>query len=419
MSKTKLIILSHWLEIGGAERSLIGFLRSIDYDRFDVDLFLCRHSGELMGMIPPEVNLLPEDEQTASVAKPFRFLLSDVFRYRNVITARLTAKLKSRLFDMRDKSGKDPMTETFYVYSGLYRSVAPIGGGKKYDCAVSYLTPHHLALHKVDAKKKFAWIHTDYSNVAIDVKREYEMWSRFDHIISISDSCTASFLKIFPSLEPKIRLMENIVHPEAIRDEAEKISAEEVGAEIGKTENETVICTVGRFSPPKNMEAIPEICFHLKKNGCGNVKWMIIGFGGLEEQVRENIRKFGVEDNVRLLGKKVNPYPYIKACDIYVQPSKYEGKAVSVREAQILGRPVVITDYETAASQITDMEDGLIAPMSAEGCAEKILLLIKDKELREKLRENCMKNDYGNLDAIRVFYDLCNEDAAPAAGAVE
>ena len=77
-----------------------------------------------------------------------------------------------------------------------------------------------------------------------------------------------------------------------------------------------------------------------------------------------------MQERVIILGKKNNPYPYMRACDLYVQPSRYEGKAVTVREAQLLGKPVVITNYATSASQLEDGADGVIVPMDNAGCAE-------------------------------------------------
>ena len=66
--------------------------------------------------------------------------------------------------------------------------------------------------------------------------------------------------------------------------------------------------------------------------------------------IHDKIKESGMEDEVIILGKKANPYPYIKKCDIYIQPSRYEGKAVTVLEAQMLGKPVVITDFPSSDS---------------------------------------------------------------------
>ena len=107
--------------------------------------------------------------------------------------------------------------------------------------------------------------------------------------------------------------------------------------------------------------------------------------------IHDKIKESGMEDEVIILGKKANPYPYIKKCDIYIQPSRYEGKAVTVLEAQMLGKPVVITDFPSSDSQLEDGIDGVIVPLDDSGCADGIVEVIQDRELRIKLVENCQK----------------------------
>lgn len=116
-----------------------------------------------------------------------------------------------------------------------------------------------------------------------------------------------------------------------------------------------------------------------------------------------------MQKNVILLGKKENPYPYMNACDIYVQPSRYEGKAVTVREAQTLAKPVVITNFPTSKSQLEDGVDGIIVPMDNEGCAKGIMSLIDDKELQQKLINNCKSRDYSNKQEIEKLYKIIEE----------
>ena len=113
-----------------------------------------------------------------------------------------------------------------------------------------------------------------------------------------------------------------------------------------------------------------------------------------------------MEDRVILLGKKDNPYPYIAACDIYVQPSRYEGKSVTVREAQILGKPAVITNYATSASQLENGVDGVIVPMDNESCARGIADLLNNPEKMNELVTNCRMNDYSNAGEIYKLVSL-------------
>ena len=143
----------------------------------------------------------------------------------------------------------------------------------------------------------------------------------------------------------------------------------------------------------------------MKEKGC-NFKWYLIGFGPDEELIRAKIKENNVEDTMIILGKKTNPYPYMAACDVYAQPSRYEGKAVTVREAQMLGKPVLITAYETAPSQVEDDFDGVICPMGTENVADALIALLADKEKRELLGRNCLSRDYSNAHNIDTLYDF-------------
>ncbi len=168
------------------------------------------------------------------------------------------------------------------------------------------------------------------------------------------------------------------------------------------------LLSIGRFSEQKNFDNVPEICKFIKEANI-EIRWYLIGYGGEENLIRNKIKEYGVEDNVKILGKKINPYPYIKQCDIYVQPSRYEGKAVTVREAQILCKPIIITDFTTAASQLEDGVDGIIVPMNNKECAQGIINLIKNFDLQKKLQINCKKRDYSNKEEVKKIYQLMGD----------
>ena len=110
-----------------------------------------------------------------------------------------------------------------------------------------------------------------------------------------------------------------------------------------------------------------------------------------------------------MLGKRDNPYPYIANCDLYVQPSRYEGKCVTVREAQILAKPVVITRYATSASQLTDGVDGVIVPMDNAGCAGGIAALLRDRVAMERLSSACRVRDYTNSIEAAILLQLTEQ----------
>lgn len=165
------------------------------------------------------------------------------------------------------------------------------------------------------------------------------------------------------------------------------------------------LLSIGRFCEAKNYDNVPDICKRILENGC-DIKWYIIGFGPDEAIIRQKIKEAGMQDYVIILGKKENPYPYIKACDIYVQPSRYEGKSVTVREAQILCKPVAVTNYPTASSQIQDGVDGVIVPMENKDCAKGLAEFILDSEKQRQIVENLQTRDYSNVKEVEKIYDI-------------
>lgn len=394
----RIFVFSHALELGGAERALLGLLNSIDTSEYSVDLFLMRHTGELLKYIPEGINLLPEIPQYASLAVP----IGEVLRKGQfgVAVGRIVGKLKASLYVNKNNITGDNGVALEYSHKYTRYFMPRIGSGE-YDLAISFLTPHYFVAEKVNAKHKIAWIHTDYSYIAVDAVSEEKMWNKYNHVISISDAVTRSFSSRFPSLAKKLVKIENINSSEFIRQQAQEFDVKTVMPGDGSIK----LLSVGRFCEAKNFDNVPDICRRLVEDGL-NIKWYLIGFGNDEALIRKRIEEAGMKDRVIILGKKSNPYPYINACDLYVQPSRFEGKAVTVIEAQILAKPVVITKYETSSSQLRDGYDGVIVPMDNENCAKGIISILKDSNLREMLVFNMRGVDYSNKHEIAKLYAL-------------
>ena len=135
-------------------------------------------------------------------------------------------------------------------------------------------------------------------------------------------------------------------------------------------------------------------------------QWFIIGTGELREMLERQIAGAGVQEQVILLGARENPYPYIRGCDLLVQPSRYEGKSVVLDEAKILGKPVLAANYSTVRDQIQDGREGLIVEMNPIAIADGIVQLMENGALRESIRQYLSAHDYGNAHEIREYEQL-------------
>ena len=398
MTKKRIFISMHYLELGGAEISLIGLLQALDYSKYDVDLFLHRHQGELMHFIPKEVNLLPEITAYACIESPMKEAL--LKGQCGVAWGRLKAKWRAKRYQPKDASL--PQNAIFQYIAQEVESYLPsLEQYGNYDLAISFLQPHNYVLSKVRAKKRACWIHTDYTKVEFDTESELPVWSAYNYVVSVSPDVTRTFLQIFPSLKDKIVEIENILSSEFVRKRAEETN---VTNEMPKQKGRVNLLSVGRYTDAKNYDNVPDICRRVREQGI-DLRWYIVGYGD-EALIRQKIHEAGMEDYVILLGKRTNPYPYMKACDIYAQPSRYEGKSVTVREAQMLCKPVVITNYATAKSQIQDRVDGVIVPMDNEGCAKGIVDFIRNTQLQNAIISYLHDHDYGNVDEIEKVYRM-------------
>ncbi len=395
--KPRILIAMHYMELGGAESALLGLLQAHDSQKADIDLFLYDHVGELMQYIPNTVNLLPRVDAYSMLERPISELLRKGFW--GIALGRIAARYFAKQEIKNNIERLDDISVYYYIAKYATPFLPKINPSVEYDLAISFLQPHLYVLKKVRARKKLAWLHTDYSKVFVSQKEE-SVWNQYDYIAAISEEVGNSFVKRFPKLESKKIYIENILSSKYIRERANE-------REVSLTGNGIRLLTIGRYSYPKKMEEIPILTAMLLKS-FPDLKWYVIGYGNPTEEnkILDGIDKAGVKDSVVLLGKQTNPYPFIKECDVYVQPSRYEGKSITVREAQILCKPVIVTAYPTAPSQIQDGVDGVIVPLDIEQCVDAMLPFLKNKEKQAKIVKYLSEHNYGNETEINKIYQL-------------
>ncbi|MBG9473218.1 glycosyltransferase [Priestia megaterium] len=392
-----ILIASFDMEVGGVERSLISMLENFDYKNYTVDLILHKHQGDFLNLLPNKASLMTEVPQYTTFRKSIGETIKD--RHYSIgisrVFSKINADLKGRLKGIAEPG--------YYQMQLMWKYALPFlpKVEKEYDVAISYLWPHYFIAGKVKAKKKIAWIHTDYSTIEPDKKMDLKMWQQFDHIIAVSEACKTSFLKKYSELENKVLVIENITSPGFIK----KMANKELENPMIR-DNRFKIVTVARLSHAKGIDNAVKALKLLRDKGYSNISWYVVGYGGDEAMIKELISKNGLEDSFILLGKQTNPYPFIKEADLYVQPSRYEGKAVTVGEAQILTKPVMITNYPTASSQVKDGFDGYICALSIEGIAQGIEKLYKNLQLRNTLSNNCETTDFNNSNELEKLYKI-------------
>lgn len=396
--KKKIIFVAENMGSGGAEKSLLSLLQTINYDIVDVDLFLFYKKGLFLNSVPAEVTVLSFDDNGAAFLLPLKESITHYMRSGNMklLIKRMQYVLKANLF--RGSSRRCDQSLWKYMKDALM-TVLP-----EYDAAIGYLEgkPNFFVADCVKAKVKIGYVHSDYRKLEMDKKFDEKIFEKLDYIVGVSDKCADILKEEFPNLKEKIRAVENITSPTVLHR-----MAEESVAEYGNV-NSKILLTVGRIAPPKGYDIAVDAAEILMKNGV-DFKWFAIGRGELQAEIEQKIKEKNLEDKFILLGERANPYPYIAGCDIYVQPSYFEGKSIAIDEAKCFAKPIVATKFTTVLDQLADGETAVLAEIDAESVAEKIMQLIADKELCESLSENLKKEKLGNEEEIEKFYEMLGE----------
>ena len=392
--KKKVLFVYPELMLGGSTTSLISLLNSIDYNRYEVDLILYKNGGEYFNDLPLQVNVLPEssilhkDSLFSKYKKICKFILSGIF-----IQAFIYESVYKKKFGFNNQ-----------VISKFYSKNSRELEGK-YDVAIGYLElwANYYCLQKVSATKKIIWIHIDYLNAGFIPTLDYKMFKKADKIVCVSESCLVNFNKQFPEFINKSIVFENILSSRFIKKRADE--KEEFDSNIIHFDGVKLV-TVCRLSiHTKGLDRTILATKRLKEQGY-NFKWIIIGDGEDRELLEEMIEKESLKDRIFLIGQKKNPYPYMKQCDVFVMASRREGKPMAVTEAQILGLPIIVTNYSSAKEQVINGEDGMIVDNVDEGIYIGVKKILDNPSLIQKFKERLLKRQLSNEELIEDFYKI-------------
>lgn len=382
------------LNCGGAEKALVSLLQTIDYNKYNVDLLLFKKEGIFLNNIPQDVNLLKE---------PFGYNYFDM-SIKNAILGcikkfRFDIAINRLLAGLIFKTEKSRVICEQKVWKYISRGINSLN--KQYDVAIGYLekNPIYYCVEKVNANKKIGFIHNDYEKLGMNPDIDGKYFNQLDNIITVSEGCAEVLKQTFPQHKSKIQVMYNIISPKVIH----KMANEDINIDKEKIN----IVSVGRLNYQKGFDIAIEACGLLKKNGY-NFVWNILGEGEERHKLEEMIKEHHLENMFILEGIKENPYPYIKHADIYVQPSRFEGKSIAIDEAKILNKPILVTNFSTAKDQIDDQTNGLIVDMNPESIYKGIKQLIDSEELRGRLSQNLSNEELGTEKEIEKLYNLFN-----------
>lgn len=352
----KILLMIDSLTCGGAEKSLISLLPFLAERDYEITLMVQKRGGLFEKYIPENVRL-----------ESFPFKPSNISSLLYSIYLRLPFIKRQHLAELYWKS--------------IGNKLPRLAG--EYDVAIAYQQgfPTFYIAEKVTAKNKICWVNVDVKNAGYSSHFCKPFYLKYNHVVTVSDILRDKI--VFPdyvSDEEKIITCYDILNESLILSMAKGIIIRDI------SDRRIHITTVGRLVPPKGFDIAIDVAEILKNRGFDFI-WHFVGGGPLYDQLMNLIEDRGLENNVILEGEQDNPYPYMAAADIYVQPSRFEGFGLTIGEAKILNKPIVSTNFPVVYDQITDGVNGLVVDMQSEAIAEGVMRLIKDKELRTHLIE--------------------------------
>lgn len=373
--KKKVLFVIDSLHSGGAEKSLVSLLSLFDYENYEVDLLTFKQGGLYVPLLSENVRLIDSPD----IFNKMKLSISDLIKRKDLkialwrINTSITLRYKPKITNI--KHGAQLMwTRLNNVIPNLK---------KEYDVAIAYSqgTPTYYVAEKVSAKKRLCWVNIDYKFAGYNKKFDFKYYEKFNNIVAVSNVCTDVLKDVFPEFKHKIITIYDIISENLINNMANE------GEGFVDDYKGIRILTIGRLVYQKGYEYAIEAAKYLKDKNI-DFRWYVIGEGNLKNQLENMVKDYNLQDNFKFLGTFTNPYPFIKECNIYCQPSRFEGFGLAIAEARILSKPIVATNFDIVYDQIRDGENGLISEMNGYSVSKNIERLIKEKDLRGKIINN-------------------------------
>lgn len=367
---------------GGVENSLISLSERLRDEGHQVTIYVIQKTGAFLDKVPDGVSLrqIPMDEKLrASIP---------VGGTRVSVRTCLARKqyVRAAIFLGKHLLHRTPYTE---LNADIGRVPAL---EERYDIAVNYHIHSPFLVwylsERVCAGTKYTWIHNDFeaSGYCVEGLRPY--LTCVDHFFGVSQKVADEFTARLGEFAEKTSVALNGIPRQKILEEGSRFAPEEYDSD------RLSILTVGRLEEQKGYDLAIDVCKRLVDAGYGGrFRWFAVGEGTQKKALARKVRHCALEDHFKMLGLRKNPYPYFRCCDLYVQPSRHEGWGLTVTEAKLFCRPIVVTDFAGAREQIADGITGRVVAVNEQEIFEAVRQMLDSRALRDRYTENLSRED--------------------------
>ena len=389
----KIAFFVQWMLCGGVENALIALAGKLVNAGNDVTIYVIKESGAFLKKIPAEVHLkeIPMDVKVRKeipvggtkvtvreCLENQKYFSAVRFAVKHKVSKIEFAELNVNLDKIPDLQEQYDIAVNFHIHSPFL---------------VWYVS------EKVTAEKKYIWMHNDFETTQYNIRALKEYLLCIDHFFAVSDQVREEFSKVLPEFAPKTSIALNIIPTEELLQDADEYYPQEYYAVEGLK-----LLTVGRLEEQKGYNIAIDVCKKMKEQ---NLKfdWFVLGEGTQREILQNEIKKKNLDDCFHLLGAQMNPYPYFKNCDIYIQTSIHEGYGIALAEARLFNKPIVTTDFAGAREQIVDNETGRIVAVNSQAIFEALVEVMRGTKIRKEYSDNLRKLPFTqNLEYIHEYF---------------
>lgn len=376
MKKNILFVVDN-LKLGGVTKVLTNLLNRLDYSKYDVDLLVLHFYNDMKIEIPKNVNILSGSKLLSSVDENISKLIKEMNIFKII---------KKVLFSFEIKSG--------FIKNKINKD-RKLNLSKKYDVEIAFGDgfPYFYVAYG-NSNKKIAWMHSDvlvkdYS--ARYYKRMKKVLSNMDLGIAVSDKVGESYKKKYDVRN--IEVINNII------DVHEILEKSKMDIEIPWDNKKMNFLSVGRLDYSKNYDMLLRVSKRLIDDGF-DFRVFIIGDGEEKENLEEMISKLEMKDNFILLGRKDNPYPYVKNADMFLLSSRFEGLPTVVIESLILHVPCLATEVAGIRQILNDSVVGIISNNNEDDFYLKFKEILLEKSKIDNMKKNLLDYHYDNNNLI-------------------
>lgn len=389
MKKKILFIISN-MQTGGVSKSMVSLMNVIDRRRYDVSLMIVSPTGAFMELLPDDLRILSNPKWSALtgrldgllyLVKSGSLFLAIGHCIRLVVSALGHKALAARMI----AAMMPPLDEEF-------DTVVDFNGQQQL----------YYMIDKLKSRKKITFFHNDYKKWPYYFSADKRYYPKVDYIFSVSEQCVNSLKEIFPKVSQKIFLMENISSMSVIAQMAE--------ATINQNEiltDKPSIITIGHVCDRKGSHWAIEAASILKRRGV-IFRWYFLGAND-DPRFSQLSKELDVDDFVKFIGIKVNPYPFIKNATIVAHTAQFEGRSIALDEAKLLCKPIVVTNFSTVNDQFTDRHNGSICRMNPASIADAVEELLTDASLRQRYVSNLLAERHDNSSEIEKLYRIFDD----------